>query len=55
MAAAKTLARAVSRGPLDAAMVEDTARRIAAVRASAEGREGLTAFLDKRRPAWCKE
>ncbi len=55
MAAAKTLARAVSRGPLDAAMVEDTARRIAAVRASAEGREGITAFLDKRRPAWCKE
>lgn len=55
MAAAKTLARAVSRGPLDAAMVEDTARRTAAVRASAEGREGITAFLDKRRPAWCKE
>jgi methylglutaconyl-CoA hydratase len=55
MAAAKALARAVSRDPLDAAMLEDTARRIATVRASAEGREGVTAFLDKRRPAWCKE
>lgn len=55
MIAAKKLARAVSRGPIDAAMREDTARRIAEIRASAEGREGLTAFLDKRKPAWCRE
>ncbi|TCO79279.1 methylglutaconyl-CoA hydratase [Plasticicumulans lactativorans] len=52
MVAAKDLARAVARGPLDAAMIEDTARRIADIRASAEGREGLSAFLGKRRPAW---
>lgn len=52
MVAAKDLARAVTRGPLDAAMIEDTARRIADIRASAEGREGLSAFLGKRRPAW---
>lgn len=30
-----------------------TARRIAAQRSSAEGQEGLRAFLEKSRPAWC--
>ena len=30
----------------------DTARRIADIRASAEGREGVQAFLNKRDPAW---
>ena len=43
--AAKTLARA----PLPA---EETARLIAERRTSAEGQEGLHAFLEKRRPAW---
>jgi methylglutaconyl-CoA hydratase len=52
MAAAKDLIHCVARGPLDAAMIADTAERIAAIRASAEGREGVGAFLDKRRPAW---
>ena len=31
---------------------EETARLIAELRASEEGREGLTAFLEKRRPNW---
>jgi methylglutaconyl-CoA hydratase len=43
--AAKELARA----PLSA---EETAERIAAHRTSAEGQEGLRAFLEKRRPGW---
>ncbi len=34
------------------ALVEDTARRIAAIRVSPEGREGVAAFLEKRRPRW---
>jgi methylglutaconyl-CoA hydratase len=51
-AAAKDLLRAISSGPIDEAMIADTARRIADVRASAEAREGLAAFLDKRAPAW---
>jgi methylglutaconyl-CoA hydratase len=34
------------------AVRELTAREIAARRASAEGQEGLRAFLEKRRPAW---
>jgi methylglutaconyl-CoA hydratase len=32
-----------------------TARRIATQRTSAEGQEGLRAFLEKRRPAWQTE
>jgi methylglutaconyl-CoA hydratase len=43
--AAKELARA----PLGA---EETARRIAAHRTSAEGQEGLRAFLEKRPAGW---
>lgn len=51
-AAAKDLVFAVARQPLGEAVVKDTARRIAETRASAEGREGLAAFLEKREPAW---
>jgi methylglutaconyl-CoA hydratase len=54
MAAAKELVTAVARGPIDAAMIADTAERIARARASAEGKEGLGAFLEKRQPAWVK-
>jgi methylglutaconyl-CoA hydratase len=50
--AAKELLRAIARGPIDDALIADTARRIADVRASPEAREGLAAFLDKRTPAW---
>jgi methylglutaconyl-CoA hydratase len=32
--------------------MEETARRIASIRVSTEGREGLSAFLEKRPPAW---
>ena len=38
--------------PVDAALGRETGRRIAARRASAEGQEGLSAFLGKRAPAW---
>jgi methylglutaconyl-CoA hydratase len=38
--------------PVDAVLGRETGRRIAARRASPEGREGLTAFLNKRAPAW---
>jgi len=50
--AAKRLVRDVARAPLDDALVTETARRIADRRASAEGREGVAAFLAKRPPAW---
>jgi methylglutaconyl-CoA hydratase len=48
----KDLIFRVSRGPVDDAMIADTAERITRIRASDEGREGLSAFLDKRPPAW---
>lgn len=35
------------------ALDQQTARLIAQLRVSAEGQEGLTAFLDKRPPSWC--
>ncbi len=39
----------------DAAMLADTARWIARVRAGDEAREGLTAFLERRKPGWIGE
>ncbi|MBI4742323.1 MAG: enoyl-CoA hydratase/isomerase family protein [Betaproteobacteria bacterium] len=48
----KQLIRAVSGAAIDTALMEDTAQRITRVRASQEGTEGLTAFLEKRKPAW---
>ncbi|MBW7861276.1 MAG: enoyl-CoA hydratase/isomerase family protein [Rhodocyclaceae bacterium] len=51
-AAAKQLIRAVANHPVNDALVEDTARRIAALRVTPEAREGLDAFLAKRPAAW---
>ena len=52
MAECKALIAAVDGKPIDRALMEDTARRIAARRASPEGKEGLKAFLEKRKPNW---
>ena len=49
----KELVRAVASRPLDDALVADTAKRIAEIRVSPEGREGIASFLEKRKPAWC--
>ncbi|MEM7226287.1 MAG: enoyl-CoA hydratase/isomerase family protein [Pseudomonadota bacterium] len=51
-AEAKALIFAVAGKPRGEAVIEDTARRIARVRAGAEGKEGLAAFLEKRKPKW---
>jgi methylglutaconyl-CoA hydratase len=48
----KELIRAVVHHPLDAELMDDTARRIARTRVSDEGKEGIAAFLDKRPPNW---
>ncbi|WP_296942625.1 enoyl-CoA hydratase/isomerase family protein [uncultured Massilia sp.] len=50
--AAKTLVRDVAGQPVTQALLDDTAERIAAIRASLEGREGVASFLEKRRPSW---
>lgn len=49
---AKALVRFVSGHKIDDGLAKETARRIAARRISAEGREGLAAFLEKRKPEW---
>ena len=48
----KGLIRAVSGQPIDETTIEETAQRITSVRSSPEGKEGLTAFLEKRKPSW---
>lgn len=49
---AKTLVREVVGKTVDDALLADTAGRIAAIRASLEGREGVASFLEKRKPTW---
>ena len=49
---AKALAFMPEGRPVDDALLAETSRRIAARRASPEGREGLAAFGAKRPPAW---
>lgn len=52
MAAAKELVAFVADRPIDRTVIEGTIARIAARRASTEGKEGLSAFLEKRTPSW---
>ena len=47
---AKALIDAVAGRPIDEALADDVARRIAAARASDDGKEGIAAFLEKRPP-----
>jgi methylglutaconyl-CoA hydratase len=54
-ARAKRLISDIAGRPVDDALEALTARSIADARASAEGREGIAAFLEKRRPAWRRE
>lgn len=51
---AKALIRIVSGRPVDEAVMDDTARIIARVRSTAEGKEGVAAFLEKRKANWIK-
>jgi methylglutaconyl-CoA hydratase len=51
-ARAKRLIAEVRDRPITEALMALTARAIAEARASAEAREGLAAFFDKRKPAW---
>jgi len=46
------LVRDIAGMPVTAALIADTAERIAVIRASDEGREGVRSFLEKRKPNW---
>jgi methylglutaconyl-CoA hydratase len=50
--ACKQLVKDVAGEPITAQLRDDTARRIADIRASAEGRAGVQAFLNKQDPPW---
>jgi methylglutaconyl-CoA hydratase len=54
IAAAKELIDVVAGRPIDAHIMADTSRRIAERRATDEAREGLSAFLEKRKPKWAE-
>jgi methylglutaconyl-CoA hydratase len=54
VAAAKRLVQDVAAAPINDHLAHETARHIAARRASDEGREGLAAFLERRPPDWSK-
>jgi methylglutaconyl-CoA hydratase len=49
---AKDLIRAIASRPVTSELIQDTAERIAKIRSSPEGREGVAAFLEKRRASW---
>lgn len=49
---AKLLVRDIAGQDVTDTLVADTAHRIATIRASGEGREGVASFLEKRKPSW---
>ena len=51
-ASAKEMLRQVAGAPIDHRLIAQTAERIAALRVSDEGQEGMAAFFEKRNPAW---
>lgn len=55
LAQSKQLVLDVSRQGVPADLRADTAGRIARARAGAEAQEGIAAFLEKRKPAWCPQ
>jgi len=48
----KPLLNEISRKPIDSTLIKTTAHHLAKQRATTEGKEGLTAFLEKRSPIW---
>ncbi|MBV8260374.1 MAG: enoyl-CoA hydratase/isomerase family protein [Paraburkholderia sp.] len=51
----KQLVQEVAGQTIDNTLIEDTAVRIARIRASEEGRDGVSSFLEKRTPRWRAE
>jgi len=53
--AAKKLIQDYAHRDIDDALIADSCQRIAEIRVSPEGQEGLSAFLEKRSPQWIQE
>ncbi len=54
IADSKRLVRDLAGRPIDHAVMEETARRIASARVGREGQEGVRAFLERRKPEWAQ-
>lgn len=54
VAITKKLIANVSKKPIDEELIQLTAKCIADIRISKDGQEGITAFLEKRKPSWIK-
>jgi methylglutaconyl-CoA hydratase len=52
VAAVKQMIPVSARAAIDKKLMAETSKRIAQIRATPEAQEGLTAFLEKRKPAW---
>lgn len=55
VSAAKELINTIANKPIDADAIDFTSELIAQIRVSEEGQEGLSAFLEKRKPSWKEE
>lgn len=55
MAAAKALIRDISHQPINATIRQKTCQHLAKARLSEQGREGISAFLEKRQPNWAEK
>jgi methylglutaconyl-CoA hydratase len=54
-AQAKAMLRAAAGAAIDDKLIAQTAERIAMLRVSEEGQEGMAAFFEKRKPAWLRD
>jgi methylglutaconyl-CoA hydratase len=54
-ASAKEMLRSVAGAAIDDKLIAQTAERIATLRVSDEGQEGMAAFFEKRKPAWLRD
>ncbi|MES2563156.1 MAG: enoyl-CoA hydratase/isomerase family protein [Pseudomonadota bacterium] len=52
ISAIKALIPMVAHASIDDALIDETSNRIAKIRTTPEAQEGLSAFIEKRKPAW---
>lgn len=55
MGACKALLRGIAGQPIDEATLEETVQSAMAAQTSAEGREGMRALVERRKPAWSED